>query len=81
MQSFRLPDLSLPSTSMKLLIQSGFFKWLDDTGLKHLVYFFFEGFFKVNGHWPTWSLFQCDVKIDLYVLWQTGKSADTFEYI
>ena len=60
---------------------SGFFNWLDDTGLKHLVYLFFEGFFKVNGHWPTWSLFRCDVQINLYVVWQTRKSADTFKYI
>ena len=56
----------------------GFFNWFDDTCLKHLVYFFFEGFFEMNGYWLTWGLLQSDAWVNLYVIQQTRKPANTF---
>ena len=59
--------------------QSGFFNWLDDTCLEHLVYFFFEGFFEMNRYQSTWGLFLCDVWINLYVIWWSREPTNTFE--
>ena len=73
MQSFGLPDLSLPSMSMKLLTH----RVASLTGLmipawNILSISFLKASFRLNGYWPAQSLFWCDVHIDLYVVWQTG---------
>ena len=47
--SLGLPDLSFFNEYETVDPQSGLFNWLDNTGLKYLVYFLFEGFLRWIG--------------------------------
>ena len=81
--SFKLPDLSLPLTSTKLLIQgvascTGF-NTLLVTFYQLLV--FFESFFKVDRNWATRGLFWCSTRIKLYMVWGIWESSNSIKAI
>ena len=75
--SFRLPDLSLPSTSTKLLIHgvascSGF----STPTCNILLTSCLKASFRLDRNWVTRGLLWCYTWIKLYVIWRTWKSSN-----